>query len=727
MKNWALSILLAFTIIAGGCVNSVMEDAPEARGTGNITVTLGEITGARTLLPDTAALYYTLQFTSPDYSAVTAVIPPGNNTITLALRQGTWNLVVNGYANQTDAETEGTLPLVSGVKPNLAVGEPGSTITIQVDLSASQTGTGGMQYSVRFPAAVSAAELVVSGVGGSPVQTINLLTAATAGEQNTRIAAGEITLNSGYYFLTMYLYLPDRTTAQIADVVHIYDALESSGEWVFTAADFSVPFDREALYNALNAANVAKTNIRISVNGNDVGSALQWVTQAVMNAFNAAIDAAETIYRNRNAASADIAAQVNSLTATPGGAIAVFNAAKAAGTAATTYRTVTFNANGGSVTEASRQVIDGNAIGALPAASRNGYQVSSWNTQQNGSGTAVTAAYTVSGGNITVWAQWTPGFTAPPATTGLPNSTLYEHLVTTVSATYDTGYYGDASNVLRLGNSAGGALTISFTPNFSGQLKLNFAANVMRSTAGKIVWENQAGPGTAVFGSDTASKSAETWHSFSVTDMALTVTSGTPVVFRLSDGGDNGAFTWYLKNFSMTAKRVVSMDVSQNFENAVQNTDWGKAGTGGATVTVETFNGSNILKTTYTGSYQQTTGGWVKLTIPSGKTLANYSKITFDGDAITGSADANSKSIIIGIYNAQPTSCTSSKTISVSGAQAALRAREITVSSLTTTQQAYTGDLYLSFSINANSGYLLGIDNVTLQSGASTEDNYPLY
>jgi hypothetical protein len=210
--------------------------------------------------------------------------------------------------------------------------------------------------------------------------------------------------------------------------------------------------------------------------------------------------------------------------------------------------------------------------------------------------------------------------------------------------------------------------------------------------------------------------------------MALTVTNGTPVVFRLSDGGDNGAFTWYLKNFSMTAKKVVSANVTQDFENAVQNTDWGKAGTGGATVTVETFNGSNILKTAYTSSYQQTTGGWVKLTIPSGKTLANYSKITFNGDAITGSADANSKSIIIGIYNAQPASCTSSKTISVSGAQAALGAREITVSSLTPTQQAYNGDLYLSFSVNANSGYLLGIDNVTLVSGGgSSEENYPLY
>ena len=67
--------------------------------------------------------------------------------------------------------------------------------------------------------------------------------------------------------------------------------------------------------------------------------------------------------------------------------------------------TVTFNANGGTSPEASRQVAQGEAIGELPAATRGGWALVGWFTAKTG-GTEVTAATTISKAT-TVYARWT--------------------------------------------------------------------------------------------------------------------------------------------------------------------------------------------------------------------------------------------------------------------------------------------------------------------------------
>jgi uncharacterized repeat protein (TIGR02543 family) len=70
--------------------------------------------------------------------------------------------------------------------------------------------------------------------------------------------------------------------------------------------------------------------------------------------------------------------------------------------------TLTFDARGGTVSPANKEVAYGAAVGALPAPTRTGYTFAGWNTAQNGSGTAYTEAtvYTQTGG-ITLYAQWT--------------------------------------------------------------------------------------------------------------------------------------------------------------------------------------------------------------------------------------------------------------------------------------------------------------------------------
>lgn len=89
-------------------------------------------------------------------------------------------------------------------------------------------------------------------------------------------------------------------------------------------------------------------------------------------------------------------------------------------TAATSY-TVTFNPNGGSISQASKVVAPGQKYGVLPMPSWDGYTFDGWFTLPSG-GTQVTAATTVTlTGNQTLYAHWTKNPTATYTVTFDPN------------------------------------------------------------------------------------------------------------------------------------------------------------------------------------------------------------------------------------------------------------------------------------------------------------------
>ena len=67
--------------------------------------------------------------------------------------------------------------------------------------------------------------------------------------------------------------------------------------------------------------------------------------------------------------------------------------------------TVTFNANGGSVSPSSFRIYEGNALGELPVPTRTGYTFDGWYTSSSG-GSRVTSS-TVCNSNITLYAHWT--------------------------------------------------------------------------------------------------------------------------------------------------------------------------------------------------------------------------------------------------------------------------------------------------------------------------------
>ena len=67
--------------------------------------------------------------------------------------------------------------------------------------------------------------------------------------------------------------------------------------------------------------------------------------------------------------------------------------------------TLTFNANGGSVSTASSSIAYGSAYGTLPTPTRTGYTFNGWFTASSG-GTKVSSSTTMGAGNTTVYAQW---------------------------------------------------------------------------------------------------------------------------------------------------------------------------------------------------------------------------------------------------------------------------------------------------------------------------------
>jgi formylglycine-generating enzyme required for sulfatase activity len=96
------------------------------------------------------------------------------------------------------------------------------------------------------------------------------------------------------------------------------------------------PANKTALEAALAGAHAAKTGVAVSEDGSDVPADTFRVTQAVLDTFNAAIAAAETVSLNPAATQAE----ADAATAALAQAIAAFNAAKRKGTQPVTLRTV---------------------------------------------------------------------------------------------------------------------------------------------------------------------------------------------------------------------------------------------------------------------------------------------------------------------------------------------------------------------------------------------------
>ena len=132
--------------------------------------------------------------------------------------------------------------------------------------------------------------------------------------------------------------------------------------------------------------------------------------------------------------------------------------------------TVEFDVNGGTAGESVRAVMNGDAIGELPAATREGYTFVGWFTAAEG-GTQVTAE-TIVTGNIVIHACWTPngGGNGGGDNTGGNSSTTGDNSGTTGGGTNNGGGNGGRENPV----VAPPAVVIN-DPVYAGTIASNYA------------------------------------------------------------------------------------------------------------------------------------------------------------------------------------------------------------------------------------------------------------
>jgi hypothetical protein len=349
-------LVLAFSLlgIATGCSNLTGQPPTQTKG-GQVLIQLAHASAeddsaaspsvaARTLLPTVAGLYYTLEFTDPSDTTPTegagtlvkAVLSSGVS-ITVPLNAITWDLEVKGYLSQQDAENTPEAPVVAGNAQVAVAADAITPVTVKLDAASSAIVPGkygSLRYTVTFPnsPAVTKAVLTVDTyVGSNPVTTIDLLSAGSinttstsgSGVNQTRTSTGLIDLETGYYWVSINLY--NGKTMVDGDLAHIYEDLVSQAAFTYTAANFADAADTTALLDDIKSAGDAKAGVRISANGDGIPAGISWVTQAVWDALNSAIAAAQLAVDSAatqtevNTASIDLQAAITAFTNALGG------------------------------------------------------------------------------------------------------------------------------------------------------------------------------------------------------------------------------------------------------------------------------------------------------------------------------------------------------------------------------------------------------------------------
>jgi hypothetical protein len=226
---------LTLVLILAACTNIFRPEANsseivlEGMGTARIRLNAGE--SVRTVVPAMGTYYFTLDFTAPKKAAVNKALNGGANlTLTVVLEPAVWTLEVKGYADsaKTDLKVSGraSVPITAGIV---------SSFDVYLAPDFSSGGTGGLDYSISFPATArgtfglypiddtlgTSREIAVSDVGGT--------------------ASGTLWLSQGSYRAVIDLYDGAANTAAVwSGVTHIYNGSTTPLAHTFTAVSFAV-------------------------------------------------------------------------------------------------------------------------------------------------------------------------------------------------------------------------------------------------------------------------------------------------------------------------------------------------------------------------------------------------------------------------------------------------------------------------------------------------------
>jgi hypothetical protein len=247
-KQFIYGLVFGAALLIAACNNPASApDSPALSippGTGMVRVSFGE-GAARTIFPDKAFNHYVYTFTKVGTSTGEIKTPASNGVFTLAT--GNWNLSVQAYATESST----SLAATGSTTAPFVVSLNTLTDNIMITLSpAVSTGAGTLKYAINYPDTNVIHTLTFTQVGGG--SSTNLQTGADASSSGgvTTLAGTKTAVSAGYYLVTVILKnsANPALTAGRSEVVHIYNNLNTTTNFTFTAAAFTA---------AINAATPA--------------------------------------------------------------------------------------------------------------------------------------------------------------------------------------------------------------------------------------------------------------------------------------------------------------------------------------------------------------------------------------------------------------------------------------------------------------------------------------
>jgi hypothetical protein len=214
----------------GACVNPLQETkerSPDGSTGVRISIVAGE---ARTLLPTATFSSYVVQFEdSDDVETAPAVILTDTDPKVISLAPDVnWIITVTAYIEVNDsgvAAAEGTATVT------LTEGEIKG---VPIRVSAKTGGApGSFSYDVSYPVDVTGGSLELYNSSLSKTHDIDLIDYPNG---------DNISLAPGYYRLKIALET-DYGMAVRTEIVHIYSAMETRGDFTFAEADFGSPLN----------------------------------------------------------------------------------------------------------------------------------------------------------------------------------------------------------------------------------------------------------------------------------------------------------------------------------------------------------------------------------------------------------------------------------------------------------------------------------------------------
>ena len=255
--------------------------APAPPGTGYYSLTLDTSNAARTILPATNITdfpVYELAFfivgTNSEYKTVERTSVNLSSPVNLDI--GVYDLHVIAYADKgkTRPAAQGS---TSGIVISNGVNTNGS-VTLSVNIGF---GEGTYSWNIGYPNNVIIASMTITPldeINGTPKQTLYFI----GGTPVANKTGGSLTLYSGYYHVDFYLRDNKGQTAELKEILHVYQNLTSTFQYTFNANNFHFLKVKQVIFN--EGQNTAKVDfeglsrndiylVKVNNTGNNVNAA----------------------------------------------------------------------------------------------------------------------------------------------------------------------------------------------------------------------------------------------------------------------------------------------------------------------------------------------------------------------------------------------------------------------------------------------------------------------